>query len=448
MDLKASYRAHVEELSERNAAILKDLAREGHEFRGIVFAAGEEVLYHADDQPVPFKPSFHFARWAPVKGPDHLLVFRPGELPTLIKVVPRDYWYETPSDPEHPYLTTLCVETVADSKAAVSAVGNLEGLAYVGPDDGTARALSIEAEKVEPEELMARLDWDRGLKTAYEAECIRRAVGRAALGHAAVRSDAEQGRSERSMHAGYLAATEHLENEVPYTNIIAWNEHSAVLHYQSKQIQAPSMTLNLLVDAGASVYGYASDITRTYPQAAAHRAFRELVNDLDLLQRELVEGVGPGRSYLDLHEAAHRGVAKILRELSILKVKPDEAFERGLTDPFFPHGLGHHLGLQVHDVGGRQQSPAGGTLNPPTRHSHLRTTREMAAGQILTIEPGIYFIAMLLEPYRQGEHSSAFNWKLIDELLLCGGARIEDDILCTEDGREDLSRRSVPGHRS
>ncbi len=447
MDLKASYRTHIEELSKRSAAILKDLAREGREFRGIVFAAGGDVLYHADDQPVPFKPSFHFARWAPVKGPDHLLVFRPGELPTLVKVVPRDYWYETPPDPEHPYMTSLCVETVADAKAAVRAVGNLEGLAYVGPDDGTARALSIEEERVEPEELMARLDWDRGLKTAYEVECIRGAVRKAALGHAVVRSDAEQGRSERSMHAGYLAATQHLENEVPYTNIIAWNEHSAVLHYQSKQIQAPSATLNLLVDAGASVYGYASDITRTYPQAAAHRVFRELVNHLDTLQRELVKGVGPGRSYLDLHETAHRGVAKILCELSILKVKADEAFEQGLTDPFFPHGLGHHLGLQVHDVGGRQQSPAGGTLEPPPRHAYLRTTREMAAGQVLTVEPGIYFIAMLLEPFRQGAHSSAFNWKLIDELLLCGGVRIEDDILCTEQGREDLSRGSVPGHR-
>lgn len=446
MDLKASYRAHVEELSKRNAAILEDLAKEGREFRGIVFAAGGDVLYHADDQPVPFKTSFHFARWAPVKGPDHLLVFRPGELPTLVKVVPRDYWYETPSDPEHPYLTTLCVETVADAQAAVSAVGDSRGLAYVGPNWGTASALNIEDTNVEPEVLMARLDWDRGRKTPYEVECIRRAVHRAARGHAAVRSGAEQGRSERSMHADYLAATQHLENEVPYTNIIAWNEHSAVLHYQSKEIHTPSATLNLLVDAGASVYGYASDITRTYPQAAAHRVFRELVTHLDLLQRDLVEGVGPGRSYVELHETAHRGVAKILCDLSILNVKPDEAFEQGLTDPLFPHGLGHHLGLQVHDVGGRQQSPAGGTLDPPPRHAHLRTTREMAAGQVLTIEPGIYFIAMLLEPFRQGEHSSAFNWKLIDELLLCGGVRIEDDILCTEDGREDLSRGSVPGH--
>lgn len=446
MDLNASYKAHVEELDERTTSILRKVSKKNGGYRGIVFAAGGETLYHADDQPVPFKPSFHFARWAPVKGPDHLLVFRPQEVPLLVRVVPRDYWYETPTEIEHPYPRTLCVETVADVQAAVRAVGKLDGFAYVGPDSKMARALGIPAEDVEPEELMMRLDWDRGSKTAYEIDCIRGAVRKAARGHSAVRGEAEEGHSERAMHACYLAATEHLEHEVPYTNIIAWNEHSAVLHYQSKEVSLPSATRNLLIDAGATVYGYASDITRTYPQAAAHRVFRELVTQLDLLQRELVEGVGPGRSYLELHETAHRGVAKILCDLAVLKVNPEEAFDQGLTDPFFPHGLGHHLGLQVHDVGGRQESPSGGYVEPPARHAYLRTTRAMATGQVLTIEPGIYFIAMLLEPFRQGERASAFNWKLIDELLLCGGARIEDDILCTASGRENLSRGSIPGH--
>jgi len=447
-ELKALYTDHVDTLGKDYAAALAALSSEGRGFPGIVFAAGGEILYHADDQPIPYKPAPHFARWAPVKGPDHLLVFRPGETPRLLLVVPRDYWYEPPAPVDHPYPKVLVVEVVASREAAIAGAGDVSDLAYVGYDRKVAEALGIPAEAIEPEGLMARLDWLRGLKTPYEIECIRRAADRAGLGHATVRAGARSGHSERALHAGYLAAVGHLETEVPYTNIIAWNEHSAILHYQSKVGEDPSTTANLLIDAGAAVHGYASDVTRTYPQAAAPHVFREIVDRLDTLQRQLVQEVVPGRSYVDLHERALRGITEILNEAGVLKVSADEAFDRGLADPFFPHGLGHHLGLQVHDVGGRQAEPSGGSIEPPARYPHLRTTRQISAGQVLTIEPGIYFIPMLLEPFRRAETAFAFDWKLIDEeLVACGGVRIEDDILCTESGPEDLTRPAIPGHR-
>ncbi len=446
--LKELYTEHIDLVCRQYDAALAALAAQGKHYAGIVFAAGGELLYHADDQPIPYRPTPHFARWAPVQGPDHLLIFRPGETPTLIRVVPRDYWYEPPAPVDHPYPEVLPVEVVATAEDAIDSAGEVKDFAYVGYDLEVAEALGIDEEAIEPEELMARLDWLRGLKTPYEVECIRLAADRAAPGHATVRSGARSGHSERALHAAYLAATAHLETELPYANIIAWNEHAATLHYQSKDRGDPPLTANLLIDAGAEVFGYASDITRTYPQSAAPLVFREIVDRLDTLQRKLVDAVRPGRSYVELHEAAHRGIADILHETGVLKVSAEEAFERQLTDPFFPHGLGHHLGLQVHDVGGRQAAPEGGVIDPPPRYPYLRTTREMAAGQVLTIEPGIYFIPLLLEPHRQGGHASAFDWKLIDEeLIVCGGVRIEDDVLCTEDGPEDLSRPAVGGHR-
>jgi len=447
MKLKDLYTRHIDILCEQYGAALAAFSAEGRACEGIVFAAGGEILYHEDDQPIPFKPTPHFARWAPVKGPDHLLIFRPREMPLLIQVIPRDYWYEPPVEADHPYPKALCVEVVASVEDAILNAGDLRSFAYVGYDLEVAEALGIREDAIEPEALMTRLDWQRGLKTPYEVECIRLAADRAGLGHATVRAGALSGHSERALHAGYLAATGHLETEVPYTNIIAWNEHSAVLHYQSKEHKDPQFVANLLIDAGAEVYGYASDITRTYPGEAAPFEFREIADRLDSLQRELVAKVGPGCSYLELHEEAHRGIGRILHETGVLTVSAEEAFEKQFTDPFFPHGLGHHLGLQVHDVGGRQAAPEGGIVERPSRYPHLRTTREMSPSQVLTIEPGIYFIPILLEPYRNGEDSAAFNWKLIDELVSCGGVRIEDDVLCTDEGYEDLTRGSVPGHR-
>jgi Xaa-Pro dipeptidase len=112
-----------------------------------------------------------------------------------------------------------------------------------------------------------------------------------------------------------------------------------------------------------------------------------------------------------------------------------------------PHGLGHHLGLQVHDVAGHQVDAAGTVVDPPPEHPFLRTTRPLAEGHLVTIEPGLYFIPMLLEPVREGEHSASVDWALVDDLVLRGGIRIEDDVWVTPDGGEDLTRPQIPGHR-
>jgi Xaa-Pro dipeptidase len=406
MDLRALFEAHVTTAT-RDAETALDLARAaGSEFDGIVLHAGVQGYYHADDRAIDFRSTPHFARFAPVAGPDHLLLVRRGQRPRLARVVPADFWYETPAEPEHPY-----------------------------------------ANAIEPAALVAPLDWARGFKTPYEAACVRTASRIAGAGHRAVRDGMQAGWSERQLHAAYLEACGIVEPEAPYTNIIAWDDRAATLHYQTKRATPPEPGAVLLVDAGAVSYGYASDITRTYVRNGVHPVFRQALDGMEALQRDLVQQVRPGVPYLEIHEAAHRGVAAILTELGILRVAAAAAYERGLTRPFLPHGVGHHLGLQVHDVGGRQVSPTGTRREPPAHYPFLRTTRELAPGHVVTIEPGLYFIPMLLEPHRAGRDADAFDWRLIDALVPAGGIRIEDDILVTADGREDLTRPFVPGHR-
>ena len=153
--------------------------------------------------------------------------------------------------------------------------------------------------------------------------------------------------------------------------------------------------------------------------------------------------VRPGESYVDIHLAAHRRIGAILIDQGILKCSLDAAMEKRYTSVFFPHGVGHHLGIQVHDIGGHQKAREGGTLPPPEAHPYLRNTRVMEVGHVFTIEPGIYFVKMLLAPHRTASSSADFNWPLIDALSPFGGIRVEDNVVVTASGHRNLTREHV-----
>jgi Xaa-Pro dipeptidase len=361
-----------------------------------------------------------------------------------LRVIPADFWYEPAEELDHPYVHEMEVERFESSDAALAALGNLSGYAFVGRAGEASERLGT---TVEPKGLMALLDWDRAYKTPYEVACVREAGRISSRGHLAVREGLEQELSERQLHAAYLEATGMLDHETPYNNIIGWDDHGAVLHYQSKDTRPPSLGKVLLIDAGANCFGYASDVTRTYAREGTDPRFVDLLDRMEGLQRELVASVGPGVDYVELHAQAMRGIVSILCASEILNCSEEEAFERGHGSAFFPHGLGHHLGIQVHDVGGRQAQPKGGENAPPANYPFLRTTRALEPGNVVTIEPGLYFIPLLLDPLRTGEHAADFNWECIDAMVPFGGIRIEDDICVTEEGREDLTRPYIPGHR-
>ena len=130
-----------------------------------------------------------------------------------------------------------------------------------------------------------------------------------------------------------------------------------------------------------------------------------------------------------------------------MRCSGEEAFESGVTRTFLPHGVGHHLGIQVHDVGGHQAAPGGGSAPPPPEYPFLRNTRTLEPGHVVTIEPGVYFTPVLLDALRADEASSLVDWSVVEELAPYGGVRIEDDVLCTKDGYRDLTRASIQGPR-
>ena len=449
--LERLYRDHLQQLDAWLTDSVERAAKHGVHARGVIFHAGRPSFYHRDDRFVVFRSTAHFRRWAPpLGGPEHVVAARPGERTIVVRVTPPDFWYDTsPPEPSH-WEASVELHEVASFAAAVDAlrgaVGSLDGWAYFGDSAAAAAELGIDAAMIEPEALCLPLDWHRATKTAYEVALSREACRAAAAGHLAARAQLEAGSSELDTHLAYLAAARCVEEELPFDSIIAQDEKSAILHYQRKRRDGGEKARVLLVDSGADHYGYASDITRTWVRAEGSAAgatvpatFRSLAAAVDAMERRLVAMVGPGRSYVEIHLECHRQIADILHAHRILSCSPEEALEKRLTRTFMPHGVGHLLGLQVHDVGGHQSAPDGGETLPPDDHV-LRNTRTLEPGHLVTIEPGLYFIPMLLDEQRSGADAELFDWALIDELIPCGGIRIEDDVLCTEHGFDDLSR--------
>lgn len=433
MTTASLYAAHLAERQRTTAAALADCG-----FDALLVSSGTPLSYFADDQDAPLHETPHFAHWLPLRGPHHLLLVRPGERPRLVRYAPEDYWYEEAPLGAPFWLEHFELREAASRERCWELAEPRGRVAYVGDEPEAALAAGVASDALNPAMLVARLDWERSAKSAYEVECIEEAARIAARGHRAARAAFESGDSELEIHLAYLAACACAEAELPYPSIVAHDEKGATLHYTGKRNRREGRVL--LIDAGARHMGYCSDITRTWTRAGCDPLFRELVTRMDALQQELCARIVPGLAYAELHRAAHLLIGALLHEIGLLRLDGEAAFELGLTRPFFPHGLGHFLGIQVHDVAGRQSAPAGGTTPPPAHSPFLRTTRTIAEHQVFTIEPGLYFIEMLLREHRAGPSAKHVDWPLVERLRPFGGIRIEDDVLVTAAGHRNLSR--------
>jgi len=430
---------HAEHLRTLQARCEEALAATGH--AALVLHAGTPLGYWADDQEAPFHPNPPFAWWTPLAGPFHLLLARPGERPRLVRVAPEDYWYEQAPLGEPFWASGFESLEVADEAAAWKALGAPAGAAYVGDAPERAREhLGLPAAACNPRALVDHLAWWRAVKTPYEVACLEEAGRAAARGHAAARAAFLEGAPELAIHHAYVRAAGCVDHELPYESIIALDEKSAILHYLGKRREGRGRVL--LNDSGATCLGYAADITRTWTAPDCDPLFVDLVAGVDAYQQRLCALARPGVPWLDVHLAAHREAARLLHELGVLRCDPDGAIPE-ISTAFFPHGLGHLLGLQVHDVGGWLAGPEGGQAPPPPEHPFLRLTRRLEADMVVTVEPGIYCIPMLLRPLREGPRSGDVDWDLVDRLTPLGGVRIEDDVLVTPDGPRNLTRAAV-----
>jgi Xaa-Pro dipeptidase len=428
------YRAHLDRLTDRYDKALEDAG-----FDAAVIGAGIEITRFLDDQHYPFKPNSHLIEWLPLSAhPESCLIYQPGKPPHLIIYRPDDYWHQPPELPGPPWQAHFKIHTVSSLNDLCGYFSALPTrIAWIG--DPAQWRKPPDQECINPPALMDTLHYYRPYKSAYEIECIRRATRRSVPAHRAAEAAFRQGATEHEILIAFLSAAGQTENELPYPAIIATNTHGAVLHYQHYD-RVLSPPASLLIDAACSANGYAADITRTH--AFDDQEFAQMIEALDRTQRSLCARVCPGMPFTELHEFAHRSIARLLHDWGLVRRDPDELFEHGITALFFPHGLGHYLGVQVHELGGTMADPSGMTIARNPRFPRLRLSRTLEEGQVLTIEPGIYFIDTLLAQLKESDVSRDIDWKRIDRLRQFGGIRIEDNIVVTKSGAENLTRRA------
>jgi len=427
---------HAERYPEhlRRVSASADRALEEAGFDHLLVAAGVEKFSFLDDRPYPFRPNPHFKHWLPLTAhPGCWIAHTPGQRPILVYSQPDDFWHLPPEAPEGYWAEHFDIRIVRNARDAAQHLPKGR-CAVVAEADAAIPGVTPN----NPERVLARLHWDRATKSEYEVGMMREANARAVQGHEAARRAFSEGASELEIHRAYLVATGHSDHDLPYHSIVGLNEHGAVLHYQHHRAQKPRTSRSLLIDAGADAGGYCADITRTWGNG--DERFQALVDAVDTEQRALVDGVRPGCDYAGLHLECHKRLGGVLERLGIVKMAPHDQVEAGITSRFFPHGLGHFIGLQVHDVGGHLAGPEGGLRERPANHPFLRLTRPLEPGHAVTIEPGIYFIESFLADLAAGPHKGVIDWGLVEALKPFGGVRIEDDVVCTGAAPENLSR--------
>ncbi|XP_026730893.1 xaa-Pro dipeptidase isoform X2 [Trichoplusia ni] len=297
--------------------------------------------------------------------------------------------------------------------------------------------------KVDNETLFPIIAELRVIKTPEEIEVLRYVCKVSSDAHKKVMLYAKPGLQEYQCEAVFL---EHCYRaggcrHVSYTCICGSGHNAATLHYghasapNAKTIAPGDMCL---FDMGGNYGGYAADITCSFPANGKFTEDQKLIYEAVLFARDaVIREAKPGVLWPDMHLLANRTMLEHLKKGGLLKGDVEEMINHGIHGVLQPHGLGHLLGLDVHDVGGYlAHCPA----RPPGPLRRLRTARALQPGMTLTVEPGCYFVDRLLsEAKNDPEQSQFFNWDMVDRFRNFGGVRIEDDVLITETGVENLT---------
>lgn len=398
----------------------------------LLVGAGEPVpLPENTDQHYPFRAHSEYVYLADLDSPGGVVAYDPkrGPVKGWTSFVPdvteaERVWEARTQDPGEtlarlePYLTTR------RGRAIVNLGAPLRG---VHPDPARIAAVR------------EKFTHARRPKDAAELALLRRSAAATAAGYEALRAHVRPGVTERALQieleAGFSRAGGH---RTGYGTIVGAGSNSAVLHFSPSERVTKKGDF-LLVDAGADVHRYVTDVTRTYVVGGKPTPFQRDLFQLVLRAEEsAIAKCVPGAEWKDIHLQSAVEMVAGLVDLKIMRGKPESLVEQGAHTVFFPHGLGHLVGLGVRDASGR--FPGRQPFTDPAL-KNLRMDLPLQPGYVVTVEPGLYFIpAILQDPARRKQYKDAVNWDLAERYIPLGGVRIEDNILVTDGQPENLTR--------
>ncbi|TID16660.1 hypothetical protein CANINC_004112 [Pichia inconspicua] len=278
------------------------------------------------------------------------------------------------------------------------------------------------------------LDESRMIKDDYEISLMRHAAKITDNCHLAVMSALPIETNETHLHAEFVYHSIRQGSKFQsYDPICCSGPSCGTLHYVKNDDPMDGKT-SVLIDAGAEWQCYASDVTRCFPITGKFsEEHLNIYNAVREMQSQVMKQIKPGVLWDDLHFLSHKVLIEQFLKLGLFKGNAEDIFNSNVSVWFYPHGLGHLLGMDTHDVGGK---PNYEDPNPILRYLRLR--RRLQKGMVVTNEPGIYFSPFLIENITE-EQKQFVDMELVKKYMYVGGVRIEDDILVTENGYENLT---------
>lgn len=417
--------------------------------RPALIPAGHAPARNYPQNPFPFRASSHFLYLVGLALEGALLWLDGDESRLLLPAAdPLDaLWHAQPlADATLTELTGLPVQRDADLAALV------RGRAVATPpslsnDHELARMLKRAPDRLGRDENIdgPLLEALVALRLSHDAAAeheLRRAGRISVEAHRVGMRETRPGRLESDVTAAMEAVFRRASFNTAYGSIVTVRGEILHNHEHSGQLRNGEL---LLADVGAETdTGYAADITRTWPVSGRFSASqRELYQVVLGAQKSAIAAARPGVRFRDVHLCAARALTDGLLALGILRGDCEELVARGAHALFMPHGIGHLLGLDVHDMedlGDRAGYPQGVARDAQFGLSYLRLDRILAPGMAVTIEPGFYQVPFLLDtPERVGLDGSAVDHKRLSQFADVRGIRIEDDVLITEQGNEVLT---------
>jgi len=420
------------------------IVERGGDKKGTIYLEAQKQRFNEDnDGEAPFRQRRYFFYLSGCNLPDSYLTY---EIPTdkltlFIPPVEPDevIWSGLPmsvDEAKAKYDIDDCKTTKDINSHLTSTSESAQSTIFAIPEQISEHVTFLSYREKEFNQLKPAIEDCRVTKTDYEIALIRKANVISTAAHIAVMKAASKAKNECELEAIFLkSCVERNAKNQAYHSIVAAGENGATLHYVNNATPISNQNL-LLLDAGCEVDCYASDITRTFPLKGAFSeeslAIYKIVLDM---QNQCINALKAGVLWDAIHELAHKVAIKGLLGLGILKGDADEILQARASVAFFPHGLGHYLGMDTHDTGGNPNY-----ADKDVMFRYLRVRGTVPERSVVTVEPGIYFCRFIIEPYLQDtDKSKFFDEKVLAKYWSVGGVRIEDNILITKDGVENLT---------